>query len=140
MSSSNQDPPASGQENPSTSAKAEDISEVTQVTSPSRSRSASLSPGPSSPTARSPSPGPSSPTPGPSRRNLTNEEFLINCFKAFDMKRQKVAHIDYDKLAALCNVTPKSAGNRWVSLRNKHGLKIKGFYKNQKPSADDDAA
>ncbi|KAJ5727601.1 hypothetical protein N7493_005421 [Penicillium malachiteum] len=50
----------------------------------------------------------------------------------------EVASIDYDKLASLCNVASKSAGNRWVSLR-KNGLKIKGFYGTRQPPANHDA-
>ncbi|KAJ5717473.1 hypothetical protein N7488_003119 [Penicillium malachiteum] len=60
-----------------------------------------------------------------SRRILTNEEFLANAFKALDPKKLKV---DYRKLAKLCGVIPKSAGNRWGLLRKKYGITIKGFY------------
>ncbi|KAJ5727602.1 hypothetical protein N7493_005422 [Penicillium malachiteum] len=75
------------------------------------------------------------PTSGASRRILTNEEFLANAFKALDPKKLKV---DCRKLAKLCGVIQKSAGNRWGALRKKYGIIIKGFYSDE--DDDDDNA
>ncbi|KAJ5721832.1 uncharacterized protein N7483_009766 [Penicillium malachiteum] len=100
---------------PTFSAQTDDAGAVVPINSPSSSRI---------------------PAPGTSRRHLTNEEFLVNAFKALDQEKLK---IDYYKLAGLCGIIQKSAGIRWGSLRRKHGLTIKGFYTDETLDDADDA-